>query len=56
MGLSLGLERREVEKRIYGKETMMGIIVSSEGKRLTASAALHVYKITYNFEQVITHL
>jgi len=40
----LGLERREVEKRIC------------ERKRLTASAAFHVYKIPPAFEQRITEL
>jgi len=34
-----GLERREVEKRIY-----------DERQRLTASAALHVYRIKGEFE------
>ena len=45
VGFSHGLERREVEKRIYNK-----------GKRLTASAALHVYRLTCNFECIISVL
>jgi hypothetical protein len=40
-----GLERREVEKRIY-----------KEGWRLTASAALHVYRLNLIFEWVIAVL
>jgi hypothetical protein len=40
------LERREVEKRIYGGEEL----------RLTASAALHGYTITPDFEQQITDI
>jgi hypothetical protein len=41
-----GLERREVEKRIYG----------GERQRLTASAAFHGYRITAVFEQRLTDI
>ena len=40
------MERREVEKRIY----------EGERQRLTASAALHDYRIICGFERPITNL